>query len=92
MIYPVLADCQFGVSYLIYTTYYTHAPSLSDFSSTDFNLAPALVAVEYVEYDLENMFDQPSIYRGPPTPVLEKAWSDLWLGELTDYTLLSRLL
>jgi hypothetical protein len=40
--------------------------------------APGLDAVEYVEFDLENKFAEPSIYRGPPTPARDKAWSELW--------------
>ncbi|KAI9776101.1 MAG: hypothetical protein M1839_000614 [Geoglossum umbratile] len=40
--------------------------------------SPGLDAVEYIEYDLENKFDEPSIYRGPPTPARDKAWTELW--------------
>ncbi|KAI0158113.1 hypothetical protein GGR57DRAFT_459069 [Xylariaceae sp. FL1272] len=40
--------------------------------------SPLNEAIEYVEYDFENDFDQPSIYRGPPTLELEAAWDALW--------------
>jgi hypothetical protein len=44
----------------------------------DEGLAPLLEAVEYNTYNFENQFEQPSIYRGPPTPEIEKAWEELW--------------
>jgi hypothetical protein len=40
--------------------------------------APANEAVEYVEMDFVNPFAHDTIYRGPPTPELEKAWEELW--------------
>jgi len=40
-------------------------------------LAPALEAVEHVEYDFANDFGQKSPYRGPPTKALEQRWTDL---------------
>lgn len=43
--------------------------------------APLNDAIEYTEFDFENPFAHPSIYRGPPTPELETAWDELWNGE-----------
>lgn len=40
--------------------------------------APALEAVKYKDITLQNKFDEPSIYRGPPTLEREQAWLDLW--------------
>lgn len=40
--------------------------------------APMLEAVEYEEVNWVNDFDQPSIYRGYPSPEREKAWNTLW--------------
>ena len=42
---------------------------------------PVLDAVEYYDVDYLNAFTQTSIYRGPPSPELDKAWLDLWLCE-----------
>ncbi|KAE9975746.1 hypothetical protein EG328_002998 [Venturia inaequalis] len=39
--------------------------------------APALEAVEYEEMDFTAIFNSTSIYRGPPTPEREKAWTRL---------------
>ncbi|MCJ1425929.1 hypothetical protein MMC29_003830 [Sticta canariensis] len=63
---------------------YTHLPSSEnesfsskrDASLNDFT--PALEAVKYKDTTLQNKFDQPSIYRGPPTLERERAWLDLW--------------
>jgi hypothetical protein len=35
-------------------------------------------AVEYVDVQFQNKFNEKSIYRGKPTPELERAWLDLW--------------
>lgn len=40
--------------------------------------SPALEAVEYEWRTYANEFEKESIYRGTPTPELEKAWEDLW--------------
>lgn len=40
-------------------------------------LAPALEAVEYVNYDFKNEFGQDGLYMGPPTTELEERWKDL---------------
>ncbi|KAL6690465.1 hypothetical protein J3F84DRAFT_353365 [Trichoderma pleuroticola] len=40
--------------------------------------SPALEAVEYVDVQFQNKFNEKSIYRGKPTPELERAWLDLW--------------
>jgi hypothetical protein len=47
-------------------------------------IAPALEAIEYEEFNFPNEFDQPSIYRGPPTLELEQAWKDLWFCESSE--------
>ncbi|KAF2798866.1 hypothetical protein K505DRAFT_232421, partial [Melanomma pulvis-pyrius CBS 109.77] len=44
--------------------------------------APANEAVDYVNMDFVNPFAHDTIYRGPPTPQLEKAWEELWFYEL----------
>lgn len=51
---------------------------LQFFVITDYLVAPALEAVEYVDVQFQNKFNEHSIYRGKPTPELEKAWLDLW--------------
>ena len=43
--------------------------------------APALDVVRYEEVEFQNLFDEPSIYRGPPTAEREQAWQDLWERE-----------
>ncbi|KAF2445871.1 hypothetical protein P171DRAFT_484526 [Karstenula rhodostoma CBS 690.94] len=40
--------------------------------------SPANEAVEYLEMEFDNAFAHDTIYRGPPTPDLERAWEDLW--------------
>lgn len=40
-------------------------------------------AVEYEDVTFANDFNQPSIYRGYPTPEREKAWEGLWKREAT---------
>ncbi|MCJ1225796.1 hypothetical protein MMC12_002445 [Toensbergia leucococca] len=40
--------------------------------------SPALDVVRYEEVEFQNLFDEPSIYRGPPTAEREQAWQDLW--------------
>ncbi|TKX26560.1 hypothetical protein C1H76_1092 [Elsinoe australis] len=40
--------------------------------------SPANEAVEYLDYDFNNMFSHKSEYRGPPTVELEKRWQELW--------------
>ncbi|KIM96851.1 hypothetical protein OIDMADRAFT_169633 [Oidiodendron maius Zn] len=40
--------------------------------------SPVFDVVEYEDVQFSNAFFQPSPYKGPPTPELEKAWSDLW--------------
>jgi hypothetical protein len=42
------------------------------------SIAPITEAVEYEWVTLENNINQPSIYRGRPTPELEQAWGRLW--------------
>ncbi|KAK2779161.1 hypothetical protein CKAH01_11420 [Colletotrichum kahawae] len=49
---------------------------------SDAETAPAIDAVEYEWVTYQNKFDQPSAYRGQPTPELEQAWSDLIALEL----------
>lgn len=46
-----------------------------------YNLAPAMEAVEYVSYDLDNAFDSTSGYRGLPTPEREELWLNLTTRE-----------
>ncbi|MCJ1469073.1 hypothetical protein MMC07_007705 [Pseudocyphellaria aurata] len=40
--------------------------------------SPMLEAIEYEEVNWVNDFDQPSIYRGYPSPEREIAWNTLW--------------
>lgn len=40
--------------------------------------APAMEAVEYEWKTFENDFFHQSVYRGPPSVELEKAWDELW--------------
>jgi hypothetical protein len=44
-------------------------------------LAPALVAAEYVNADFENGFNVTSIYKGPPILEREEAWERLTYSE-----------
>ncbi|KAI0147239.1 hypothetical protein GGR57DRAFT_477614 [Xylariaceae sp. FL1272] len=41
--------------------------------------SPANEAIEYQLWEPNNAFAHKSPYRGPPTPELESAWTDLWL-------------
>ncbi|KXJ84919.1 hypothetical protein Micbo1qcDRAFT_128869 [Microdochium bolleyi] len=41
--------------------------------------SPAIEAVEYIEYNWGNEFNSTSKFRGPPTPELEQAWTDVSL-------------
>jgi len=41
--------------------------------------SPVFDVVEYEDVQFSNTFYQPSLYRGKPTPKLEKAWHDLWM-------------
>ena len=45
--------------------------------------APANEAVEYQEYNFDNMFPHKTKYRGPPTAELEAEWEKLWLCKLS---------
>ncbi|KAI1126440.1 hypothetical protein F5Y10DRAFT_267103 [Nemania abortiva] len=40
--------------------------------------APALAGIEMEEVTFQNSFNEPSVYRGPPTPELEDAWHNLY--------------
>ncbi|KAH7323544.1 hypothetical protein BKA65DRAFT_555221 [Rhexocercosporidium sp. MPI-PUGE-AT-0058] len=40
-------------------------------------ITPALEAVEYESFNYNNSFGSSSIYRGPPTPAAEAAWTKL---------------
>jgi hypothetical protein len=48
------------------------------FQPLTFFIAPALEVIDYVDVQFQNSFNEKSIYRGKPTPELEKAWLDLW--------------
>jgi hypothetical protein len=45
--------------------------------------APALEAIEYIEYDFAAEFNSTNIYRGPPTPEREDAWWKLTYSRLS---------
>jgi hypothetical protein len=48
--------------------------------------SPAWEAVEYKVVEFHNGFfqeEEASIYRGKPTPELEKAWNDLWNSKIS---------
>lgn len=49
---------------------------------SNFNAAPALDAVEYIEYDFDGAFNATSIYRGPPTEERESAWFNLTYSKI----------
>ncbi|KAF4552928.1 Hypothetical protein D9617_8g049410 [Elsinoe fawcettii] len=40
--------------------------------------SPANEAVEYFEYNFDNMFSHKTAFRGPPTVEREKLWQELW--------------
>lgn len=66
-----------------------HSAILRETAQCDIKLTVTLTApiledpgvVEYSNYDLELYFNQPSPYRGPPTPKREALWEDLWHSE-----------
>ena len=51
---------------------------------TWFVIAPLLPTLEYEDFDFDNGFDTPSIYRGPPTLKIEAAWDRLIRSRLKD--------
>ncbi len=53
--------------------------------------APAQAAVPYVEFDFSNAFSEPSVYRGPPTRELEKAWRQLYMREFSAFCCLAHI-
>ncbi|KAL2212808.1 hypothetical protein CC79DRAFT_1318717 [Sarocladium strictum] len=60
------------------TTYGYKEPSDNECGRQVSLWSPLNEAIDYYEADLENEFDQQTIYRGPPTPELENAWDELW--------------
>jgi hypothetical protein len=43
---------------------------------------PARHIVRYEELRMQGDFYRPSRYRGPPSPAIDSAWDDLWMGML----------
>jgi len=56
----------------------THTPVIVGYSVVDCFEAPLLEVIEYHDVKFMNRFDQPSIFRGPPSADVETAWHDLW--------------
>lgn len=66
---------------LLYHSAILRETAQSDIKLTVSYTAPILEdpgVVEYSNYDLELYFNQPSPYRGPPTPEREALWEYLW--------------
>lgn len=71
-----------GVLFTLYSvalaTYAHKKPSDNECGRQTSLWSPLNEAIDYYEADISNDFDQQSIYRGPPNPELERAWSELW--------------
>ncbi|PLN86862.1 hypothetical protein BDW42DRAFT_546 [Aspergillus taichungensis] len=56
-------------------------PSVTECSKRTSPYSPLLDIpdlIKYTDYDLPLFFNEPSLFRGPPTPEREKLWEDTW--------------
>lgn len=63
---------------VVTTAYLTKSPTDQECGNRTQVWSPLQHVVEYESYDFDNAFAHQTIYRGPPTPELEEAWSKLW--------------